>query len=96
MKDLGNSFDTLDVGHDWVDVDSTTDSNGITLPIKDALLVAERDDMTNVVRSTANFFNLGITLDHRPKGEVSSVVFEVLNIDPRGHEVRGIVWETKV
>lgn len=96
MKDLGNSFDTFDFGHDWVDVDSTADSDGIALPIKGTSLVAQRDDMSNVVRSTTNFLNLCVTLDLRPEFEVGGVVLEILNVDFRGNEIRGIVWQTKV
>jgi hypothetical protein len=96
VKDRGNSFDTLDAGHDWVDVDSTADSNGITLPIKGTTLVAQRDDMANIVRSTTNFVSLCVTLDHRPEGEVGGVVLEILDVDFRGNEVGGIVWKTKV
>ena len=96
MKDLGDSIDTVDVRHDWVDVDSTADSDGIALPIRGTSFVAQRDDMSNIVRSTTNFLNLRVTLDHRPEFEVGGVVLEILNVDFRGNEVRGIVWETKV
>jgi hypothetical protein len=96
VNDRFNSFDTIDVGHDWVDVDAAAYSYSVALPLKGARLLSQVDNVADVVVSTANFVDLGVALDHRPKVEVSGIVFEILYINFRGDEVRGIVWEAKV